>query len=216
MALETRLELSSIGCVWFLLSLIVGATSLLASIPAPFPQAVPSFLVILLLVSFWIIKVFRDWPLNVDIRTLLLIHISRFLGVCFLILYSKGEHPHDCAVLGGWGDIGDIIVAIAALLVLIFSPRRGLIGFVIYFILNLFGFIDIFFVVMTAGRLAMAYPQSMMALAKFPLGLLRAFLVPIIIYSHIVIFIRIWRAKITDTGLFNPMFMRIKPLFRGI
>ena len=177
---------------WFLLALIVGATQLLASIPPPFPQGVLFFLVILLLVLFWKANVFRNWSLSVDIRILLLIHITRFVGIYFLILYSRGKLPYDFAIIGGWGDI---VVAVTALLILLFSPTRGLIGLVIYFIWNLFGFIDILFVVATAGRLAMADPHSMKELTKLPLSLLPTFLVPFIIYSHIVIVIRLWRSK---------------------
>lgn len=178
--------------VWFLLALIAGATRLLASIPPPFPQAVLFCLVILLLVLFWKTNVFRNWSLNVDIRILLLIHLTRFVGIYFLILYSRGELPYDFGVIGGWGDI---LVAATSLLVLLFSPTGGLIGFVIYFVWNLLGFIDILFVVITAGRLAIGDPQSMIVLTKLPLSLLPTFIVPIIIYSHIVIIIRLWRSK---------------------
>jgi hypothetical protein len=178
--------------VWFLLALIVGATRLLASIPPPFPQAVLVALVTLLLILLRKSISFRRCSLNIDIRLLLLIHLTRFVGIYFPILYSRGELPYDFAVIGGWGDI---IVAATSLLVLFFSPTDGLIGFVIYFVWNLFGFIDILFVVITAGRLAIADPQSMMTLTKLPLSLLPTFLVPIIIYSHSVIIIRLWRSK---------------------
>jgi len=183
--------------VWFLLALIVGATRLLASIPPPFPQAVLFCLVILLLVLFWKTNVFRNWSLKVEIRMLLLIHLTRFVGIYFLILYSRGELPYDFAVIGGWGDI---IVAATSLVVLLFSPTQGLIGLAIYFVWNLFGFIDILFVVTTAGRLAIADPQSMTALTKLPLSLLPTFILPIIIYCHIVIFVRLWRSKINGYG----------------
>lgn len=178
--------------MWFLIALIIGASGLIASIPPPFPQAVLVFLVSLLLILLWKSISFGRWSLNVDIRVLLLIHLTRFVGIYFLILYSRAELPYDFAVIGGWGDI---IVAATSLLVLLFSPTSGLIGFVIYFVWNLFGFIDILFVVITAGRLAIANPQSMMALTKLPLSLLPTFLVPIIIYSHIVFIIRLWRSK---------------------
>jgi hypothetical protein len=183
--------------VWFLLALIVCATRLLASIPPPFPQAVLFCLVILLLVLFWKTNVFRNWSLKVEIRMLLLIHLTRFVGIYFLILYSRGELPYDFAVIGGWGDI---IVAATSLVVLLFSPTQGLIGLAIYFVWNLFGFIDILFVVTTAGRLAIADPQSMTALTKLPLSLLPTFILPIIIYCHIVIFVRLWRSKINGYG----------------
>ena len=178
--------------MWFLLALIIGASGLLASIPPPFPQAVLVSIVVLLLIFFGKSGFFREWSLTVDMRILLLIHLTRFVGIYFLILYSRGELPYDFAVPGGWGDI---IVAATAFLVLLFSPTSGFLGFVIYFIWNLFGFIDILLVVMTAGRLAISDPQSMIAITKLPLNLLLTFLVPIIIYSHIVIIIRLWRSK---------------------
>ncbi len=180
---------------WFLLALVAGATRLLALIPPPFPQAVLFCLVILLLVLFWKANVFRNWSLNVGIRIFLLIHIIRFVGIYFLILYGRGELPYDFAVPGGWGDI---LVATTSILVMFFSPTSGLIGFVIYFVWNLLGFLDILLVVITAGRLAMADPNSMIAITKLPLSLLPTFLVPIIIYSHLIIFIRLWRSNRKD------------------
>lgn len=177
---------------WFILALILGATQFLASIPPPFPQAVLFCLLILLLVLFWKTNLFRNWSLNADIRILLLIHLTRFVGIYFLILYERGELPYDFAVPGGWGDI---LVATTALIVVIFSPLVGSVAWMIYLIWNLLGFIDILFVVQTAGRLAIADPDSMVALTKLPLSLLPTFIVPIIIYSHIVIFVRLWRSK---------------------
>lgn len=178
--------------IWFLLALIAGVSGFLALLSPPFPQLILFGLVIVLVLLFLASSVFRSLSLETDINVLLLIHLTRFVGIYFLILYSRGVLPYDFAVLGGWGDI---ITAFTSILVLLFSPTSGLIGFVIYFVWNLFGFIDILFVVTTAGRMAMAHPQSMMALTKLPLSLLPTFLVPIIIYSHIVVSIRLWRSK---------------------
>ena len=50
---------------------------------------------------------------------------------------------------------------------------------------------DILFVVVTAARLGLADPASMMELTHLPLSLLPTFLVPLIIASHVVVFVRV-------------------------
>lgn len=178
--------------VWFLMALWIGASGLLSSLNPPFPQIVLFSLVIFLLLFFWKSCSFRKWALNVDIRGLILIHLSRFVGIYFLILYGRGELPYPFAVPGG---LGDIAVAVTALLVSVFSPIRGAVGWKILLLWNFFGFIDILFVVATAARLAMSNPESMSAITKLPLSLLPTFLVPIIIFTHVVIFIRLLESR---------------------
>jgi hypothetical protein len=182
-----NLEKLIIGVItWFLLALVVGKYRLLATLAPPFPQVVLFGLTLILLLLYWKLSVFRDWVLNVDIRVLVLVHSSRFIGVYFLFLHSRGELPYAFAVPGG---LGDIVVATTAIFVAFISSTSGVKGFRILLIWNVFGFLDILFVVATAGRLALADPGSMSALTKLPLGLLPTFLVPIIIFTHIIIFV---------------------------
>lgn len=140
------------------------------------------------LVLFWTPTAFRAWALAVDIRALAAIHVTRFVGIYFLVLYGRGELPYAFAVPGGWGDIA---VAVTALAVCVFVPRGGGRGVILAW--NVFGLLDILMVVVTAARLGMADPQSMGALLRLPLSLLPTFLVPIIIATHIIIFVRLWR-----------------------
>ena len=65
----------------------------------------------------------------------------------------------------------------------------------LYWIWNTLGFIDILFVVTTATRLALRDPDSMVALLQLPLSLLPTFLVPLIMFTHIVIAIRLFRLQ---------------------
>ena len=184
---------------WFLLALFVGASGLLASIPPLFPQVVLLGLVATLLSLFWKSAIFRQWALSVDIRLLVLIHLSRFIGMYFLVLHSRGELPYAFAVPGGWGDIA---VAATALVVLIFSPTRGVVGWAIYSLWNMFGLLDILLVVGTAARLGMANPGSMSALTRLPLSLLPTFLVPIIVSTHIIVFARLVAGRKRDYRIF--------------
>ncbi len=175
---------------WFLLAIVLGKSGILFYVSPPFPQFVLFGFTLILLLLYWKLGVFRNWVLNVDIRVLLLIHFSRFIGIYFLYLYTRGELPYDFAVLGGWFDIA---VAASAILVFFISPTGGLRGFAVLLIWNVVGLLDIFFAIVTAGRLGMADPGSMKVLTKLPLSLLPTFLVPIIIFTHILIFVRLWK-----------------------
>jgi hypothetical protein len=174
--------------IWFLIALFIGASGIFASLKPPFPQLVLFGFVVVLLWLFRMSSTFHSWLMNVDIRALVLVHLTRFVGIYFLILYGRGELPFDFAVPGG---LGDIAVAVAALLISIFSPIRGAVGWKILLLWNLFGFVDIMFVVATAARLAISDPESMSAITRLPLSLLPTFLVPIIIFTHIIILIRL-------------------------
>jgi len=158
----------------------------------PFLQIALFGLVVLLLLLYWLSQGFRDWVLCVNIKLLVAVHLTRFVGFYFLYLYSLNRLPYDFAVLGGWGDI---IVASLALLVILFAPLIGKRASLIYFVWNLVGLLDILFVVATAARLATIDPQSMNELLKLPLSLLPTFLVPIIIFTHIIIFVSLYRTK---------------------
>jgi hypothetical protein len=60
---------------------------------------------------------------------------------------------------------------------------------------NVVGLIDILFVVVTAARIVMSEPETMTEFFHLPLGLLPTFIVPIIIVTHIVIFVRLRNEK---------------------
>jgi len=111
----------------------------------------------------------RTWLMTVDERLLVGFHLTRFVGVYFLVLYGRGELPFDFAVPGG--------------------------GWWAYSIWNVLGLIDIAFVVATAARLALTAPDSMQALLRLPLNLLLTWLVPIVIASHVLLGIRFARRR---------------------
>jgi len=180
--------------IWYALAIFAGGSGLTLRMVPPLPQIVLFGLVVLLLLLYWLSQSFRKWVLSVNIKLLVAVHLIRFVGFYFLFLYSRGQLPYDFAVLGGWGDI---IVATAALLVILLTPLVGKSGWLIYFIWNFIGLVDILFVIATATRLTIADPQSMSELLKLPLSLLPTFLVPIIIFTHIIIFIRLYRARRT-------------------
>lgn len=180
-----------IGLVWLAIAVAVGASGRVAALRPPAPQVVLFTLTALVLVAAAAIPAFRTWLAMLDLRAFVALHLTRFVGIYFLVLHAQGQLPWAFAVPGG---LGDIAVASLALGLLLFVPRlEERPGLVLTW--NLLGLIDILFVVMTAGRLAAANPASMVALLHLPLSLLPTFLVPLIIASHALLFWRLRRLR---------------------
>jgi hypothetical protein len=143
----------------------------------------------LALLACWKVSTLQRWVMTVELRWLVLVHLTRFVGFYFFILSSRGELPFAFAAPAGWGDI---IVAALAVLLLALSNARNWTMLIIW---NTVGLTDILFVVMTALRLGLEDGRSMHALREFPLSLLPTFLVPLIIVSHVLIFFRAAKLK---------------------
>jgi hypothetical protein len=178
----------AIAAVWLLLALVLGATGRIARLHPPAPQLVLGGLTALLLGSGAAFAGFRGWLRQLDVRRLLALHLTRFVGVYFLLLYRRGELPYAFAVPGGWGDI---LVATLALLILVRVPEPEHRPHVLL-AWNLLGFGDLLLVVWSASRLGTRDPASMQALLHLPLSLLPTFVVPLLLASHVLLF---WRLK---------------------
>jgi len=177
---------------WFVIAALAGASGALLAARPPIPQVLIAVLAAALLVLFWTPTAFREWARAVDLRALVAIHLTRFVGFYFLWLYGRGELPYAFAVPGG---IGDIAVAIgAAAICALARPAAGVgLGWILAW--NIFGLVDIAMVVATATRLGLADPASIRALLHLPLSLLPTFLVPIIVATHVIIFARLREAR---------------------
>jgi len=141
----------------------------------------------LALLAMWQIPSIKEWAIQVDLRTLLLFHLIRLVaGIYFLVLAGSGSLP---AAFAKPAAIGDIIVALFALWILSYfqSPRVER----LLLIWNAVGLFDIVLVVFNALRVGSADWESMAPLRALPLSLLPTLIVPLIIASHILIFIRL-------------------------
>ncbi len=179
--------------IWCLSAALLGALGVLGSLRPPMPQVILFGLVALLLIAYAFSTEFRRWLSSVPLESLVSVHLVRFVGFYFLWLYEQRQLPFAFAVLGGWGDI---VVATLALALLILRPRSR----VIYQVWNTLGLADILFVVSTATKLALANSASMAALLRFPLSLLPTFIVPLIIFTHVVIFVRLKGDRLDRTS----------------
>ena len=176
--------------LWLIAAVAAGHFGLLGSVRPPL--IIPA-LVLLLGVASFAVHSFRSWLCSISLNSLVAIHLTRFVGFYFLYLYGLGRLPYEFAVYGGWGDIA---VAALALILLILSAEGVIKSYKYYFVWNIIGLIDILFVVLTAARLVAADPGSMSELTHLPLSLLPTFLVPIIIFTHLVIGYRLYKKRL--------------------
>lgn len=183
----------AIGLAWLVVALVLGGSGRLSQLHPPVPQVVLLGLTVSLVLAGALAPGFRHWLAGLNLRQIVAFHILRFVGIYFLVLYSRGELPYAFAVPGGWGDIA---VATGALILVLLVPELGarrlwVLGW------NLLGLLDIIYVVLTASRLALADPASMEALLRLPLSLLPTFLVPLIIASHLLLLRRLRTERIS-------------------
>ena len=178
--------------LWFVAAVVLTASGRLASLRPPGPQLILAGLTVTLLVAGTVLPGFRSWRAGINLRQLVALHLTRFVGIWFLVLYARGELPFAFAVPGGWGDI---LIAAGALVLVLFVPN--LIAHRPWLLIwNLLGLLDLLYVVGTAARLARESPDSMRALLAFPLGLVPTFLVPLLLVSHVWLFGRMRPEKV--------------------
>jgi hypothetical protein len=178
--------------VWLVAAITLGASGALQRLRPPAPQLMIAGLTIAVLAVFRVSDTFRRWLQTIDVRAFVALHLTRFVGIYFLLLCGQGELPCDFATTAGWGDV---IVAILATVLLVLwnltARNRVWVG-----AWNALGLIDILFVVANAASHAIGNPGSMAVLLRLPLSLLPTFLVPLIIASHFFIFWRLWLKRL--------------------
>jgi hypothetical protein len=177
--------------LWFGAAVVVGHLELLGRLP---PAALPALVLGLTALALSLalrVPPLRAWVAGLELRTLVLLHLTRFVGVYFLVLHRRGELPGAFAIPAGFGDIFVAAMALpVALAPMAFEHRLRAIT-----IWNVVGLIDILFVVSTAARLNLAAPAQMSAFLHLPLSLLPTFLVPLIIAAHVMVFVRLARIR---------------------
>jgi hypothetical protein len=189
---------------WLCFALAVGVSGWFRNASAPGVAATVWTLTALTLLACWRIQIVRDWIAIVDLRWLIALHLTRFVGIYFLILGNRGDLPEDFAKPAGIGDITIAVGAVALLLALgrdgatpsaaipaWSAAARRLYRMWLLGAWNIWGLIDIIFVAFSALRFGLKDWQAMAPLRQLPLSLLPTFIVPLIIVSHILIFVRL-------------------------
>ena len=181
-----------VGAGWLLVAGVLGAAGVVRLLQPPAPPIVLFGLTAVLLALAWGLVGFRESLRALDARWLVAPHLTRYVGIYFLVLHGQGRLPYAFAVPGGWGDI---VAATAAVVLLLSGRPRGGGRRTAYLAWSVYGLADLLFVVLTAGRLGVENPASMAELLELPLSLLPTFLVPILIASHLVLGVRLLRRR---------------------
>ncbi|HTK31454.1 MAG TPA: hypothetical protein VL332_05775 [Candidatus Saccharimonadaceae bacterium] len=176
--------------LWLALALLLGASGRLATLRPPAPQELVLSLTVATLVACRMVPWLQAWALSVDPRWLLVLHLSRFVGIVFLRLSASGALSPAFAVPAGWGDL---VVVLGAVALLLAGRPQGAARRVAYVAWNVIGLIDIVGVVLTAARVGMADPGGVAPLLHLPLSLLLTYFVPLIIATHVLLFVRLGR-----------------------
>lgn len=180
---------------WFLLALAAGKLLWLQQISTLAVQGIVLGLTATLLLLHFSVRSIRERVDQLQLRSLVLIHLTRFVGIYFLVLHTRGELPRELAVPAG---IGDIVVATMVLPV-VFAPLEPASRLRAITVWNVVGFVDLLIVIGTITRINLTEPARLRPFTELPLSLLPTFLVPILLATHVVIFVRTARERASAT-----------------
>ncbi|MEM1127968.1 MAG: hypothetical protein AAGI71_15070 [Bacteroidota bacterium] len=188
----SRLVASGLA-LWFVVALAVSLSGGLGRVPVPVIGATIFSLVALSALALRVVAPLRAWAAGLSVQRLVLFHSVRFVGLAFLVLHARGVLPDDFALVAGWGDIATattaLLVAFAACPITS-SARWWIVG-----VWNTLGLVDILNVLRGAIQIGLANPADVAVLTVFPMSLLPTFVVPLIIVTHGLIFIKLWQQR---------------------
>ncbi|WP_298489003.1 hypothetical protein [uncultured Maribacter sp.] len=126
---------------------------------------------------------------NIKLEQLVFIHIFRFVGVFFFLVYFYNAIPKEFAFIGG---AGDIITAILVFPVVIALKKGYSFAKLVTYIWNIIGLIDIILVLVTAvvltNEAVRNTTEAVEQFGTFPFSWIPAFAPATIIFLHILVF----------------------------
>lgn len=174
---------------WFLAALLAGRLGLLQGLPVAVLFGLLGGLTGLILAACLGVPVVRAWLEAIDLRALVLLHVSRLIGIAFLILNRRGQLSYPLAVPSGWGEIIVAVLALGVVVLPMSAPLRRH----ACLIWNTFGLVEILLLVATAVRLGATQPWQLRAWRLLPCSILPTFFVPLVIATHVIIY---WRLRV--------------------
>lgn len=137
---------------------------------------------------------FREMVHALDLRAVVLIHMTRLIGALFLFLLSRNLLPAYFALPAGWGDVTAAVLAPFAWWALQSPARWGKRAFIAW---SVFGLAD-FAVAVSMGGLYPALPGgpqpgevTAILMQQFPLSLIPGFAVPFLTICHLIALIQV-------------------------
>ena len=195
--LPGRLTVAGVLAAWFALVLAIGATGALdpaRGLGVPGLGLTVALPVAALAGAFFTLSPIRDAMLAIPLPALVAVNALRVLGVIFVILHAAGELPAPFAPSAGWGDI---FVGVTALPVAWSMLRFGARARPLALLWNTIGIADLINAVALGALSApgplqvFAGPPTSAAMTTLPLLMIPGFLVPSLMFIHIVVFYRL-------------------------
>lgn len=176
--------------LWLGGAVAVGHFLVLQRLP---PLAIPAISIVLAAFAALVglkLDLLRAWIDSVDLRALVLLHVTRFAGIYFLSLSQQGEFPR--ALLSS--NVVDVLVAMMALPIALAplsddARRRAIV------IWNVVGFLGLLMSILAMARLGLAGTSELRAFTRLPLSLVPTMLIPLLLFIHVVIFVRTGESK---------------------
>jgi hypothetical protein len=187
--------LVSLGA-WFVLVLAIGATGALspAGGGAPALGLTVALPIAALVSAYFALPSVRNAMAATPLPALIGLHAIRVLGFTFIVLYAEGRLPAPFAPSAGWGDV---FMGVTALPLAWAVTRFGARVRPLVILWNALGVVDLV-VALTLGPLSAPGPLQVFVgppdsspMTTLPWLIIPGFLVPILMFIHIVIFTRL-------------------------
>ena len=191
--MRTPISILAALLLWLAVSLVAARLGLLATAPGAAIALVNFGLTAFSLALVAGVPSVRQWAAGVSLRPLVAYHLVRFVGLAFLAFAVAGRLPAEWAVKAAWGDIA--VAILAGFVAMFFLPVVSLRRWLVLFLWNLVGLADIAFVLATGIPIAVRDVSAMSPLREWPLVLLPTFVVPLILVTHVVIFVRLFKGR---------------------
>ena len=191
---ELRWPAGVVG-LWLAVALSVSATGVLFSPPRPVLLVMIWVPFLIFLAAFARSKGLRQWTKRLNPRWPIGFNLVRApIGVVFLLMEAAGRLPAEFAIKAG---IGDILVGVAAAGAMICLPLRSMNNFRLVLAWNILGLADILMVIVVAQRILFFGENSvaLVELTRFPMLLVPAFVVPLVLITHFVVFAQLWHNR---------------------
>jgi hypothetical protein len=195
-----RLGLAAVLTLWFVVVVALAATGAVTpsglGTPGVGIAVIAPIIVAVSLAFAW--EMFRTAVAGIPLAVLIGLNVVRVLGVFFVVLYAAGRLPAPFAPSAGWGDI---ITGIAAAPVALLVATKGTGWRPITLAWNVFGTADLIAAIGlgVASAADSPFPISHAGpdttlMAELPMFIIPAFLVPLLMLTHIAVFARLAHA----------------------
>jgi hypothetical protein len=196
-----RLTVAGVLGAWFALVLAIGAAGALdpvRGVGVPGLGLTVALPVAALAGAFFVLPSIRNAMLAIPLPALVAVNAIRILGVIFLMLQAEGKLPAPFAPSAGWGDI---FVGVTALPVAWAMLRFGARARLPALLWNTIGIADLINAVALGALSApgplqvFAGPPSSAPMTTLPWLLIPGFLVPALMFIHVVVFYRLAKSE---------------------